>query len=541
MSHVASVSTRPSVKANVSTVDAYTLAAFCAIAIPSLALRIALSPQVSGLDDTGYLQAAQVVSQGHSLDTLFGLFRLRVGMAYPLGLAMRRGWLQPDQFWLLTVAAEAITLTALFAAARNLVSIRAGLVATLLYGVYPIAVQQTTLYMPTAFQVAAISVAVALLSLAVQSRSTTTDAAMAAGGGVALGLGYLVKEDVALIVPVLALAALLSRFARLRHVVWMCLGAATVFFSECLVYWYTTGNPLFRLTVTSGLGAPPADLAITDIWAWNAYIRTLFVLPAQVGLFWWAAIPALWFSLRSSDRSVRFAGAALVLAFCYLQFGSGSFTEFSPLPKTPRYTAIATPFLILTLAVWLAHWSDRSPRPAGAVLTVLTLVSVPCIFLLHISASERMRNTVAVLPVLRDHAPARIYTDYYSARLLTLLLPPRVTVVPWYHADFKGGRMLMRATPQGDSGAYVLFDRQASKIYTSSYEMTLPDEVTQVRREWIPVWSGRAYAEGSFPRSVLSIVGSAAERWPRLPMSSRVAKNIRDMIDADDATLYRIP
>ena len=89
--------------------------------------------------------------------------------------------------------------------------------------------------------------------------------------------------------------------------------------------------------------------------------------------------------------------------------------------------------------------------------------------------------------------------------------------------------------------ATVLFDRQASKIYTSSYEMTLPDEVTQVRREWIPVWSSRAYAEGSVPRTVLSSIGSVAERWPRLPMSARVANNIRDMIDADEATLYRIP
>src|SRR5438045_7418406 len=125
MSHVGSesramnVSTRP-------TFDRRSLLAFLAIALASLTLRIMLAPEVSGLDDAGYLEAAQHVSDGRSLDNLLPLFRFRVGMAYPLGWAMRHSILRPDQFWVLTTAAAAITFCALFVSATQLFGTRAG-------------------------------------------------------------------------------------------------------------------------------------------------------------------------------------------------------------------------------------------------------------------------------------------------------------------------------------------------------------------------------------------------------------------------------
>ena len=501
-------------------------------------LRIGLAPEVSGIDDVGYLEAAQRVSDGRSLDNLYPLFQFRVGMAYPFGWALGHSLLRPDQFWILTTAADAISLCALFVAGTLLIGRRAGLLAAFLYGQYPLAVQNATLYMPNAMQVAAVSAAVALVAIARRQRSPWHSGMLSLLSGVVIGLGYLVKEDVAIIVPVIAIAALSTSMLRRSLVIGVCAGAAVVFALECLAYWYFTGEPFRRLSV-----ALPATtgLQIEEIWSMGAYLRTLWLLPVQVGLFWWWAIPAAWVALRSEDRRVRFLGIALVIVFCYLQFGSGSIRQYMPLPKTPRYTAIATPFLILVLASFLSGLFNTRNTQAWIAIAVLTVASVPCIFLMSIEASERMRNTLAAIPVLREARPPRLYTDYYSARLLTLLLPRGTDVIAWYHADFNARVMQVRANPELDAGAYVLFDRQASKIYTSSYEMPLPAAIEHLPTRWRRVWLHHAYGEDSVPRHVLGAIGAAAETLPRVPLASRISRNVHDMLDGDEAALYEVP
>jgi hypothetical protein len=120
-----------------------------------------------------------------------------------------------------------------------------------------------------------------------------------------------------------------------------CAGAALIFAAECAGYWITTGHPLFRLAATSGLGAPNQNqLQMSEIWRWDAFLRSLFLIPVQVGLLWWFAVPALVMAYRRSDARLKWVATVAVLLAAYLQFGSGSFTSYSPLPKTPRYTAV---------------------------------------------------------------------------------------------------------------------------------------------------------------------------------------------------------
>ena len=51
----------------------------------ALAVRIAIGVHFDGLDDVGYLEAADRVASGRGTSGLGSLFHLRVGMAYPLG------------------------------------------------------------------------------------------------------------------------------------------------------------------------------------------------------------------------------------------------------------------------------------------------------------------------------------------------------------------------------------------------------------------------------------------------------------------------
>lgn len=508
----------------------------------ALALRLAFAPQFDGIDDAGYLDAARRVAEGRSLDTVFPLFRTRVGMAYPLGALLGAGWLAPSQFWVLTVAADLITVFALVAAGWLLTGrAAAGLCAAAVYAIYPLAVQQSAMYYPTAFQVASITVAVACLAVAAR-RHGRSRLGWGFAAGLALGAGYLFKEDVAIVVPAIVVASLVARVPRISTVMMTCAGAALIFAIECGTYWWTTGDPLFRLSATSGLGAPVSNqLAIAEIWRWDAFVRSLLLLPAHVGIIWWMAIVALWFAWRHrrAEPGLAFIAAVFVAVMAYLQFGSGSLTTYSPLPKTPRYTALATPALMLITGAWLAALY-QSRRWVGALAaTAVVAAALPSLVYLHISSSERMRNTLAVLPALESIDDATLYTDYYSARVLRLLAPGRDVRV-WYHASFDAGTMQLVSDPE--PGSYVLFDRQSAKVYTSSYRLQLPATVADHPASWSPVWTHRAYPDGAWSRRLLEALDRMAAWLPSgNPLSSRISRNVGEMIHGDRATLYRVP
>ncbi|MEO8680889.1 MAG: glycosyltransferase family 39 protein [Vicinamibacterales bacterium] len=520
------------------------LVAAAAVCAAAVLLRVAMSPQFDGMDDAGYLDAAQRVSDGRSLEGLFPLFRTRVGMAYPLGWLLHAGWLAANQFWILTTAAECITLLCLFAIGRVLAGARAGLAAMVLYAVYPIAVQQSAMFYPTAFQVMFIALAV-LLTCVAEARAASAGwrwgGALAAGAS--LGLGYLVKEDVAIVVPAILLASLVTGFPRRSIAIGVCAGAAAVFSLECVGYEWSTGHALFRLTATAGLAAQEqGQLQIAQIWKWDAFLRSLFVLPVQVGLLWWLAVPAVWAAWRRGDARLRFLAVAFLGLAAYLQFGSGSLSSYVPLPKTPRYTALLTPFVILLVGTWLAWTFERGRQlRAAAALALVVIAAVPCTAYLAIASNERTRNTLAVLPALRDLEPEPLYTDYYGARVLRVLEPGLPQVNVWYHAHFATREMVVTSNPGSARDAYVLLDRQAAKVYTSSYEMTLPEQVTHPPATWTLVWTHRAYGDGTWARSILEGVRQAAGWLPNgNPLSSRINRDIADLIDGDEAMLYKI-
>lgn len=515
-----------------------------AVAALALGVRFAMAPQLDGLDDAGYLEAALRVAHGRDLDNMFVLFRTRVGMAYPLGWLLQFNILAPAQFWVLTMFAETVTLGALFAGTWWLTgTTRAAMAAVIFYSAYPFAVQQSVMFYPSAFQTMFIALAVALIGGAERGvfryRTTATLAA-----GAAIGLAYLVKEDAALLVPAFIAASLLAGFPTRAGVLWVSVGAAAVFFAECLGYLVTTGNPLFRLSASSGLGGSTISdqLQISDIFKWDAYLRSLYLMPVQVGLHWWFLIPAVWIAVRRGGQRLRFVAAALLIVAAYLQFGTDSISSYAPLPKTPRYTVILTPLMMVLLGSWVAWLYTSGRRTAAAVVTATAVAAaIPCVIVLNITSSERSRNTLAVVTALRELPRAPLYTDFYSARGLRILSPELGDVRTWYHANFESGEIIVQNDPDQEVGAYVLLDSQAAKIYTSSYQMTLPAGITTRYGNWEVIWTGRAYESSSLSRRLLEFIRTAVPQvFPDTAFSQRVQRSVADIIDNDQATLFRV-
>lgn len=504
--------------------------------------RLWQCPQFDGLDDMGYLQAAREVAWDPETAGSASLFGLRTGMSHGLGWLLRHDWLQPSQFWVLTIGADLVTMGALFFALKRLFSPAAGLLASFLYSVYPLAITQSTMYMPSAFQVAAISLALAFFVFT-DDRRRWVSAFLGFLAGAFLGLGYLFKEDVALLVPAMAGVALLSRFRRPWTIAFFCLGAFTLFFAEGMYYLQTQGDFFYRLLRTSGQGEQVAgDLYISQIWQWHAYLRCLWLMPYQVGFFWWVGAASFFAAILRPSSATRFLAGVFLLLCVYLQFGSGSLSNYSPLPKSPRYTSIVTPFLVGLLGWWLADlWQRRHQLFSGVLIALLILGGVPCIFWQSLSRNERTRNTLALAGVLQKEKWGPVYCDYYSARLLNNLVPRDLQVKPWFHADFPGRKFYYFVGKNELQGEYVLIDRQACKVYTSSYNMPLPVDVVKPPASWVKIWTGEAYPEHGIERSVLESLKALATAFPSNQISERIVRNVDDMIQGDDATLYFVP
>jgi hypothetical protein len=242
---------------------------------------------------------------------------------------------------------------------------------------------------------------------------------------------------------------------------------------------------------------------------------------------------------RRQVPGVAFTMVLFLILMIYLQFGSGSLTSYAPLPKTPRYTALVTPLLMVMVGAWLAMLFEKRRRLAIAVAAAVVMMAVPCLLYLQISTGERTRNTLAVVPVLKTLGPGALHTDYYTARVLRLVEPGRDIRV-WYHAKFDEKRMTVLSPPL--PGSYALLDRQAAKVYTSSYRLKMPAEVEGVPASATTIWTHHAYQPGSLTRRMLEAAGRAVTWLPDgNPLSSRVTRNLADMIEGDGAVLYRLP
>jgi hypothetical protein len=193
---------------------------------------------------------------------------------------------------------------------------------------------------------------------------------------------------------------------------------------------------------------------------------------------------------------------------------------------------------MLAAGGWIARMLSMRPRWAVTIGGGILIAALPCLFFLQLSSSERTRNTLAVLPVLRQLRVEDLYTDYYSARILRLLAP-QATITTWYHAKFDVNEMVVVNDPRTARGAFVLLDRQAAKIYTSSYELPLPASVDQPPSQWIEVWRHRAFDEASMTRRMLAAIRRLSTRLPG-PLRVRIERSVADIIEGDDAVLFRL-
>jgi 4-amino-4-deoxy-L-arabinose transferase-like glycosyltransferase len=300
---------------------------------------------------------------------------------------------------------------------------RTGLLAGLLYTVFPLDLPFATLLGPSSF----------IPFLTAAAVACCLKAADRAGwgwyllSGLCVGLAVQARETGALLLlPLLAFAGLRGLRELLRSVPLIALGCAAPLAAEALYYWRATGDPLFRSTVIQKLSEPLTTGPDPDAMiSWLYYPRAMFGL--DLGGFAWFGgfvyLALLGIVVAVLARESRRIGPVLLWALplaAYLQFGSMSLTRYIPILKAYNYLSlVSVPIVLLgayglTTAWRMAAASRVAPwRTAGAAVALAAIMATS------------LYGTSRVLGNVRDDAhPYQVVAEAVRAH------PERAIYVP---------------------------------------------------------------------------------------------------------------
>ncbi len=507
-----------------------------------LIYRLYLVPRFSGIDDIGYLWTS--LNQENIDAETHVLFRFRVGMTYTLFLAKKIFGIESSGYWIITILAEMISMILISLAIKSRFGVQPAILLIIIWSFYPLSYHQTTYYMPGSFQVFFISIAIYLILLNYKKRDGLKFYFSFFFAGISLGIGYLYKEDTAILVFILIIAGLIVNTREYKAWFIFGCGAGSVFFAESTTYFLVYNDAFIRIHSSMGQAASVSG-EYSKIWSNDAYIKSLFILPHKVGIYWWLLIPSIIYSLKKS-KSQSFLVTSVIIMFLWLQFGSGSFSEYEPLPKVPRYTVLLWPMMAVLIALWLSKlYQENKPIYVVLMLTLIT-TSILSLLFFSIQAGERSRNAISAARFIQNSKISEIYTDQYTKKLLTILGDDTVQYKVLYHANYSEAKsddvdLKVQMLVNNLSDKYLLLDYQQSKIFTSSYGLKLPGIIQNPPSDWDLIWNAHAYRSNSIERNVLQIILKYSDYIPITSIRKRVEVFVKDMIVNDEVSIYKVP
>jgi hypothetical protein len=241
------------------------------------------------------------------------------------------------------------------------------------------------------------------------------------GGGILVGLGYLMKESAAFVLvwPI----AMALRMRSLRGLLTPIAGFAIVWVAECTMWWVWTGDPLWR-----------SHAARRQLEFWDYYFptpsfvvdRLTFAFPKLMwtplasdsiyfGLFFWLAVGAFWMLRREAMGRQLLLWTALVAAAILV----------APLglrPYRPALLAFARhlyPIVVpCTLAIgWAIARLTRTWRrwlPLGLYLASSTVASL----WIHSFQRSRTDGPRDAFREVQARSPEHVYTEKLGVLLL---------------------------------------------------------------------------------------------------------------------------
>jgi 4-amino-4-deoxy-L-arabinose transferase-like glycosyltransferase len=367
-------------------------------AILTLILSICFWQNMRATDDLGYAQTSVSLLSGQQLSISShqpNHHDARIGVTFPLAIVFFFFGVKDLSIALLPLLCTVLTAPLVVWLAGRFWGGAAGLIAGLLYALFPLTINLATFCVPEPILTFEICLACVLFLSAIERQGRSAGYIQFLVG-VIIGLSYLTTEVGALMLPVFFLYLFFTRKICLRDT-WLLAGFVIVFCLELSYQAALHGNPLYRFMLARIYSDDPGVRAANSNLAYRLLksYPSMFIRPnLDFGVFGPLLIMSGFYGLFKLRKSSFFViWAAIVLLF--YNFMSASLSHYVALPTATRLLAPAcVPLLVLSgkLLVDLWNWAACSSAVIVRYLTRV-LYAAGAIGLAFVSLSFMFLNT----------------------------------------------------------------------------------------------------------------------------------------------------
>jgi len=384
------------------------------------ALRVLFFTGLLGSDDTAYAENAIAMLDG-SFRPAEDMTTMRIALDAVAAVSFAVLGVSELSLGAPALGASLLTLAVVYTIASLLSGRLAAIIAGTLYVLSPLNILSSSALLPEVPMGLCVALAILLFLLGLRAAPIRAAVPLALLSGVAVGLGYLVKEPAALVIGAFALAGLV-RIASGDRAGWLyalpICGFALVFAIETAAHFAATGEFLHRFRAIAqhqavvGLRSEQ-ERRLQSFWL---YPRNMFFVLNQVGLLFYLLIGVGAVASVRRWRTPLLLVFWLVIPFLYLEFGSTSLTSYNALPKQPRYLEALTAPAVILLGIWLAEWF-RSPGVLArrAAYGFLGLYALTSPVFTTISFVDRQATTQPIRVVASFLADSRLQPLYATS------------------------------------------------------------------------------------------------------------------------------
>ena len=240
--------------------------------------------------------------------------------------------------------------------------------------------------------------------------------------GIFIGIGYIIRESVILIVLFFLLYVIYKRGIKKEYFL-VAIGFIIMFIVELISLYILTGNPFFKFTVIPDYLLE--SYILYDYFGRLNFPQGLFHYPyiiltnILISSFYILIFVSILYLIKVKKKETYLMLLWFIPLLLYLSFGSTSFTQYLPFVAKARYLTIITIPGMLLLAFFLmekSHFIKRAVMPPALAILLLTS-----------AVSVYWDDSGDLLSDLRDSYPTlsqfgkTIYIDSRSIRALNYI------------------------------------------------------------------------------------------------------------------------
>jgi hypothetical protein len=323
-------------------------------------------------DDVFYASQAMAFADKHGWPPAPYHWYTRIGLTGPTAAVIALWGPVPAAFVAIPFAASLASVWLSFRVAMDVADLEFATMVGVLHAFYPLEL----IYATHLFPDVPVGVLCAVSLYAWWRSLRADDPRWALASGALLGTAYLVRETAFMCAPVFVAFLLYYRSPRLVRLVPICiLPFAAIMAAECLLYWVSAGDMMYRWRSMALQQDNPANISLVAASAFGGGFWSdpllMTVSSQDFGPFLLVAAAGVWRARAS--RAATVVALWLAVGFLWTYYGTTVPWRWMPLQRDPRYAAFLTTPAVIMAAYALAGLQRRARTAAVVCLALLGL------------------------------------------------------------------------------------------------------------------------------------------------------------------------